>query len=102
MIDENDKPVAGAEVGWIEGDEQQTRFMTTCRSRRTDAGGYFRFPHVRPGQAGRSGQGEGHAPEIKPLDEIDMAGHLTVKLGRRAHWQGASLIRPASRFPTSS
>jgi Carboxypeptidase regulatory-like domain len=47
----------------------------------TDARGYFRFPHVRPGPLAVQVKAKGHAPAIKPLNAIDLAGHLTLKLG---------------------
>jgi beta-lactamase regulating signal transducer with metallopeptidase domain len=81
VIDENEKPVAGAEVAWLEGDGREI-FHDDLPLLTTDARGYFRFPHVRPGKLTIQVKAKGHAPEIKPLDAIDVAGHLTVKLGR--------------------
>ena len=81
VIDEHEKPIEGAEVAWLEGDGR-TIFHDGLPLKTTDARGYFRFPHVRPGKLTVQVKAKGHAPEIKPLDAIDMAGHLTVKLGR--------------------
>jgi beta-lactamase regulating signal transducer with metallopeptidase domain len=79
VIDEHEKPIAGAEVAWFEGDGRAVIYYR-LPFKTTDARGYFRFPHVRPGKLTVQVKAKGHAPEIKPLDAIDMAGHLTVKL----------------------
>ncbi len=81
VTDEKDKPVADAEVGWIEAHQQQTAFHGAMPVTKTDVRGMFRFLHVRPGKLVVQVKAKGHAPELKPLDEIDIAGHLTVKLG---------------------
>ena len=80
VTDEQDKPIAGAEVGWLDGDGRNT-FHHDVPVTATDARGYFRFPHVRPGPLAVQVKAKGHAPAIKPLNAIDLAGHLTLKLG---------------------
>ncbi len=79
VVDEHDKPVAGAEVGCVERDGLDT-FHRDLSLAKTDGRGIFRFQHVRPGKLVIQVKAKGYAPELKPLDEIDMAGHLTVKL----------------------
>ena len=81
VTDENDKPVADAEVGWIEADQQQTAFHDDLQVNRTDISGHFRFPHVRRGKLVVQVKAKGYAPEIKPVDAIDGVGQLIVKLG---------------------
>ena len=80
VTDEQDKPVTDAEVGWLEPGTGNV-FHDGMPVTKTDGRGIFRFPHVRPGKLVVQFKAKGHAPELKPLDEIDMAGHLTVKLG---------------------
>ena len=80
VTDEQDQPIAGAEVGWLE-ENGQTTFHDRMPVTSTNAAGRFRFPHVRPGKLVIQVKAQGHAPELKPLDAIDMEGHLTVKLG---------------------
>ena len=80
VTDEQDKPIAGAEVGWLDEDGRNA-FHDDVPVTTTDARGYFRFPHVRPGPLAVQVKAKGHAPAIKPLNAIDLAGHLTLKLG---------------------
>ncbi len=81
VTDEQDKPIAGAEVGWLEGDRQDI-FHEAMPVTLTDVTGRFRFPHVRPSALVVQIKAKGYAPAVRPLDGIDRAGHLTIKLGR--------------------
>ena len=85
VTDEADKPINGAEVGWLEANGQST-FHASMPVTLTRADGRFRVP-ARPDWAALApGEGEGHAPSSS-LDELDRAGHLTLELGRpRSVW----------------
>jgi protocatechuate 3,4-dioxygenase beta subunit len=81
VTDENNKPIAGAEVGWLGWDWKHT-FHAAMSVTRTRADGRFRFPHVPDEPLWIQVKANGHAPEFKALNELDRAGHLTMKLGR--------------------
>ena len=81
VTDQYDKPVANAEVGWIETNQQQTAFHDDLQVNRTDISGHFRFPHVRAGKLVVQVKAKGFAPELKPVDAVDGASQLIVKLG---------------------
>ena len=81
VTDENDKPIADAEVGWL-GWNWKDAFHAAMAVTTTRADGRFRFPHVPEEPLRIQVKAKGHAPEFKELNELDRAGHLTVKLGR--------------------
>jgi beta-lactamase regulating signal transducer with metallopeptidase domain/protocatechuate 3,4-dioxygenase beta subunit len=80
VVDGQNKPVAGAQVGWIRVDERHTSHAWMPVTSTNDAG-RFRFAHVRPGAPAIQVTAKGYAPELKTLDAIDLAGHLTITLG---------------------
>jgi beta-lactamase regulating signal transducer with metallopeptidase domain/protocatechuate 3,4-dioxygenase beta subunit len=79
IVDGQNKPVVGAKVGWIPVDERTTSYAWMPVTS-TNASGRFRFAHVRPGAPAIQVTAKGYAPELKTLDSIDMAGHLTIML----------------------
>ncbi len=81
VTDENDKPIAGAEVGWL-GWNWKDAFHEGMPVTTTRADGRFRFPHVPEEPLRVQVKATGYAPEFKALNELDRAGHLTVRLGR--------------------
>jgi beta-lactamase regulating signal transducer with metallopeptidase domain/protocatechuate 3,4-dioxygenase beta subunit/thiol-disulfide isomerase/thioredoxin len=80
VTDEHDKPIAGAEVGWLEEGRRDT-FHDAMPRTSTNASGRFRFAHVRPGKVAIQVKAKGHAPALEMLDSNDVAWHVTVKLG---------------------
>ena len=89
VTDLQGKPIAGAEVGWLGANWRHT-FHEDMPVTGTDTTGRFRFPHVRPGEMTVLVKAKGYAPALKPLDEIDKAGHLTIELETTASAVGAN------------
>ena len=78
--DKQGKPIAGAEVGWLEADHHDT-FHDRVPTTNSDQEGRFRFPHARPGRLVIQVKAAGHAPELKPVEGKDGTAPVTVTLG---------------------
>ena len=87
VTDEHDKPVAGAEVGWLEGDGQSS-FHDSMPATTTSPDGSFRFPHARPGRLKIQVKAKGHAPALESVEAKAGAEPFAVKLGPPRSFSG--------------
>lgn len=81
------RPVAGAEVGWLEEDKRDT-FHDDMRTTTTSAEGRFHFPHIRPGRLVLITQAKGHAPELTSVEPKADAAPVVITLGPPHKLQG--------------
>jgi protocatechuate 3,4-dioxygenase beta subunit len=82
VLDEQGKPVPGAEVGWLQETARDT-FHHDLPTTATDERGRFRFPHVRPGKLVLQVTSLGHAPALSRVEGRPGGEPTTIKLGPR-------------------
>jgi beta-lactamase regulating signal transducer with metallopeptidase domain/peroxiredoxin len=80
VVDAQDRPVAGAEVGWLEADDTSA-FHDDLPTTTTDADGRFAFPHARPGRLMLQVKAAGHAPALQPAEAKAGSEPATIRLG---------------------
>jgi beta-lactamase regulating signal transducer with metallopeptidase domain/protocatechuate 3,4-dioxygenase beta subunit/peroxiredoxin len=80
VVDEQGRPVDGAEVGMIESDYRET-FHSVMPTTTADAEGRFRFTHVRPGRVVIQAKARGHAPGLKAVEAKEGVDGAEVRLG---------------------
>ena len=83
VVDAGDRPVAGAEVGWIEGDEMMVDPVTQHSNltlATTDATGAFRFATVPRVPLLVQAKAGGHAPELRAVDLSRPGDAVVLKL----------------------
>jgi beta-lactamase regulating signal transducer with metallopeptidase domain/thiol-disulfide isomerase/thioredoxin/protocatechuate 3,4-dioxygenase beta subunit len=80
VADAQGKPVAGAEVGWLEANQRDT-FHGDMPVTTTDATGRFRFPHARPGGQVLQVKARGHAPGLKTVGAREGMEPVAIELG---------------------
>ena len=80
VTDERDKPIVGAETGWLDGDGNNPLSYPSMPVTWTNAAGQFRFPHIRRGPLVVQIKAKGYAPELKRFNANDNTRDLTVKL----------------------
>ncbi|MEO6808876.1 MAG: carboxypeptidase regulatory-like domain-containing protein, partial [Isosphaeraceae bacterium] len=68
VVDEQGKPVQGAEVAWLEIEQQPSPFRQDLTTTTTNAGGRFRFSNVQPGSLLLQVIAHGHAPTLKTVE----------------------------------
>jgi beta-lactamase regulating signal transducer with metallopeptidase domain/thiol-disulfide isomerase/thioredoxin/protocatechuate 3,4-dioxygenase beta subunit len=78
--DEQEKPVADAEVGWLEAGRNHNTFPWDVPKTVTDAQGRFLFLHARPGRLVLQIKAKRHAPELKPVDAKDGPAAAAITL----------------------
>ncbi|WP_422923892.1 carboxypeptidase regulatory-like domain-containing protein [Singulisphaera sp. PoT] len=81
------KPIAGAEVAWLDGDQFDSSYQDLPKAA-TDEAGRFRFPHARPGRLVLQVKAQGHAPELRTIDAKAGAEGVAIKLGKPRTLEG--------------
>lgn len=101
VVDAAGKPVAGAEVGWIEEELRMSTFHFDLPTTKTDAEGRLRFPQVRPGRTAIQAKAPGHAPALELIDVDAARGAvpLALTLGPPHSLSAGSSIPPSNPSP---
>ncbi len=80
VVDAQNRPVAGAEVGWIEASDMHV-FHNSLTLTTTDATGAFRFGNALPRTLMIQVKAGGHAPELHAVDAARPTAPILIKLG---------------------
>ncbi len=81
VLDEQGKPVAGAEVGWLTEQAMQSTFHNHLPVTTSGADGRFRFGHVAEGRLMVQAKASGHAPGLSWAEAGRGAEPVEVRVG---------------------